>query len=338
LAASRLEAKEDEIMRSKQLAIWLLAGCLVGGIGISRVDAQTWPSQTVRVITPFPAGSGGDITVRPYAEGLSKRWGKPVIVENRPGADGILAVTAVLGAADNHTLLYTNGGPLTSNPLVHGSKLPYDPARDLVPISSGADAFVALSVPASINVRSLAEFVKLARAQPGKLNWGATPGALDYLVPGFFRSSGIDLARVAYRDVAPAMQDLSQARLHLYASALATQRSMVQNGAINVLAVTNRERAPLMPEAPTAVEAGFPDLGFEGFLAFFGPRGMTTELRDRISADVRAIGADPAIAARFAGMGMIIRTNTPAELQQIVKQERSKIERFAHAIDGKPAQ
>ncbi len=323
-------------MRAKQLAMLALAGGLIGGNAISGAAAQSWPSQTVRIITPFPAGTGGDITLRPYAEGLSKRWGKPVIVENRPGADGILAVNAVLSAGDNHTLLYTNGGPLTSNPLVHGSKLSYDPARDLVPISSGADAFIAISVPASTNVRSLAEFITFARAQPGKLNWGATTGALDYVVPGFFKASGIDLTHVAYRDVAPAMQDLSQARLHLYASALATQLSMVQSGAIKTIAITNRERAPLVPDAPTAVEAGFPDLRFDGFLAFFGPHGMATDLRDRISADLRAIGADPAIGARFAGMGMIVRTNTPAELQKIVEEERSKRARFAPAVDRRP--
>jgi tripartite-type tricarboxylate transporter receptor subunit TctC len=328
--------KRKNVMRARQLAMLALAGGLVGGNAISGAAAQGWPAQTVRIITPFPAGTGGDITLRPYAEGLSKRWGKPVIVENRPGADGILAVHAVLSAGDNHTLLYTNGGPLTSNPLVHGSKLSYDPARDLVPISSGADAFIAISVPASTKVRSLAEFIKFARAQPGKLNWGATTGALDYLIPGFFKASGIDLTHVSYRDFAPAMQDLSQARLHLYVSALATQLSMVQSGAIKTIAITNRERAPLVPDAPTAVEAGFPDLRFDGFLAFFGPHSMATDLRDRISADVRAIGADPAIAARFAGMGMIVRTNTPAELQKIVEEERSKLARFAPAVDRRP--
>src|SRR5437764_15352906 len=105
--------------------------------GFSPASGQSWPTQTVKIITPFPPGSGGDITARPFAEKLAKRWGKPVIVENRPGADGILAVTAVLNSSDGHTLLYTNGGPLTSNLLSHAGSLPYDP-NDLLPISAGA--------------------------------------------------------------------------------------------------------------------------------------------------------------------------------------------------------
>ena len=100
----------------------------------------------VRIITSFPAGTGGDISARLYAERLTQRWGKPVIVENKPGADGILAVMAVIGARDNHTLLFTNGGPITTNAFSH-EKLPYDAARDLRPISSGADVSIAVSVP-----------------------------------------------------------------------------------------------------------------------------------------------------------------------------------------------
>jgi tripartite-type tricarboxylate transporter receptor subunit TctC len=324
-------------MHMTQFAMLALSGGAICLNGVATADAQSWPSQTVRIVTPFPAGTGGDITVRSFADGLAKRWGKPVIIENRPGADSIIAVTTVLGAGDNHTLLYTNGGTLTSNPLVHGSKLPYDPVGDLVAISPGAEVFVALAVPASLNVGSLAAFVQLARSQPGKLNWGTTPGALDYIVPGFFKSNGIDLAHVAYRDVTPAMQDLSQARLHLYVAGLATQVPMVQTGTVKVLAVTNPRRAPMMPDAPTAREAGFPDLEYQGFLGFYGPRGIATELRDRISADLQVIGADPTIGARFAGMGMVTSTGSPAELQRRIDEERRSLARFATAASNKPA-
>src|SRR4051794_24112785 len=120
--------------------------------------AQSWPTQTVKIITPFPPGSGGDISARPFAERLAKRWGKPVIVENRPGADGIIAVTTVLNASDGHTLLYTNGGPLTSNLLSHAGSLPYQP-DDLLPISAGAEVYVAIAVPSSLSANSLSDFV-----------------------------------------------------------------------------------------------------------------------------------------------------------------------------------
>ena len=296
--------------------------------------AEVWPERGVKIITSFPAGTGGDLSARLYAERLALRWGKPVIVENKPGADGILAVTAVIGMRDNHTLLYINGGPVTTNALNHDN-LPYDPVRDLIPISSGADVSIAVSIPASLKIDSLAGFIALARTQPGKLNWGATPGALDYVVPGFLKRAGLDLTHVSYREIAPALQDLAEGRIHLYVSALASQLGMVSSGNIKVIAITNRERSPLVAQAQTTAEAGSPDLSLEGFLGFFGPRGMSKDLVDRIGADIRAVGADPAINARLASGGLIARTNTAAEFAEIIELERAKVAAIAGTGVGK---
>jgi tripartite-type tricarboxylate transporter receptor subunit TctC len=289
-------------------------------------DTQSWPTQVVKIITPFPAGSGGDVTARPFAEKLAKRWGKPVIVENRPGADGIIAVTAVLNSHDGHTLLYTNGGPLTSNLVSHAGSLPYDP-NDLLPISAAAEVYVAVGVPTALATNSLSDFVAQARSRKGELNWSGTPGSLDYLVPTFLRRSGIDLQRVPYREVGLAMQDLAQNRLQLYVSALATQLPTAQTGKIKIIAITNNQRSPSLPEVPTAREAGFPELGFEAFLGFFAPRGMSAELRERISADLQAIATDGDLADRFDAMGMRVRVSSPAELQQLVTSERAALPR-----------
>jgi tripartite-type tricarboxylate transporter receptor subunit TctC len=300
--------------------------------------AETWPTQTVKIITPFPPGSGGDITARPFADGLARRWGKPVVVENRPGASGIIAVTAVLSASDGHTILYTNGGPLTSHhQLSHGGKLPYDPERDLSAISGGAEVFVAIGVPASLSVGTVGEFVKLAKSRPGQLNWGATPGSLDYLLPGFFQNSGIEMVRMPYRDVASAMQDLSQARLHFYVAGLATQLPMAQGGSIRIIAVTNKVRSPAMSEVATAEQAGFPDLSYEAFLGFFGPRGMRQELRDRISGDIRAVGADEELARKFSAIGMKVHATEPGELERMVADERAALARMARGASTTPA-
>ena len=300
-------------------------------------QAQSWPSQTVKIVSPFPPGSGGDVTARQYADRLAKRWGRPVIVENRPGADGIVAVTTVTGSNDGHTLLYTNGGPLTSNLISHGGKLPYDPARDLVPISSAVEAFVGIGVPASMGVTSLKAFVDLARSQPGQLNWGATAGALDYLIPAFFKSASIELVRVPYRDVSFAMQDLSQARLHLYVSAVATQLPMVQAGSVKILAVTSGERAPGLESVPTVDEAGFPGLRFEAFLGFFGPRAMPEGIRDRISADIRAVSISEDLDQKFEAIAMKVRATTPAELEKMVARERATLNRIAVPAQSLPA-
>jgi tripartite-type tricarboxylate transporter receptor subunit TctC len=318
----------------KFLVFAIVIACTVA-LSYSPSAADAWPQRNVRIVTPFPAGTGGDIAARLFAERLAERWGRPVIVENRPGADGILAVTALTGAHDEHTLLFTNGGPLTTNSVTH-EKLPYDPARDLIPISLGADVSLAVSVPASLNLDSLAGLVGLARAQPGKLNWSATPGALDYVVPGFLKGSELNLVHVYYKQIAPAMQDLAEGRLHLYVSALATQLPMVQAGKVKVLAVTNRERTSLVPDAPTTAEVGFPDLALEGLLGFFGPSDMPGELLDRIAADIRTVGSDPAMGARLSSSGLSVRTSKPAELGAMIERERSIVARFARLVARNP--
>ena len=316
-------------MRTTNLALAVLT-TLALSITASPGHAQSWPTQVVKIITPFPPGSGGDITARPFAEKLAKRWGKPVIVENRPGADGIIAVTAVLNSSDGHTLLYTNGGPLTSNLLSHAGSLPYN-ADDLLPIAAAADVYVAIGVPASLATSSLSDFVAQARSKQGQFNWSGTPGSLDYLVPGFLKRAGIDLTRVPYREVSLAMQDLAENRLQLYVAALATQQPMAQSGKIKIIAVTNSQRSPSMPDVPTAREAGFPELEYEAFLGFFAPRGMPASLRERISADLRAIGAEGDLASRFDPIGMRMRVTSPAELQKIVADERAALARYTQA-------
>jgi tripartite-type tricarboxylate transporter receptor subunit TctC len=303
------------------------------GIADLPARADAWPHRNVRIITPFPSGTGGDIAARSFADKLTPRWGRPVIVENRPGADGILAVGASVGANDDHTLLFTNGGPFTTNPFSH-DKLPYDPIHDAVAISSASDVVISLAVPASLNVVSLGEFVKLAAAQPGKLNWGATPGALDYIVPGFLNGAGLDMTHVSYREIAPAMQDLAESRIQLYVSAWATQLPFVHAGKARVLAVTNRERFALEANVPTVAEAGFPSLTFDAFLGFFGSQSMSAELRERISTDIRTVAVDTTVAARLAGVGLIIRANTPAELSAIVERERAAVASFARRAES----
>ena len=272
--------------------------------------ADTWPMQPVKILTPFPPGSGGDVTGRHFANALAKRWGKPVMVENRPGADGIIAVNALLASSDGHTLLYTNGGPLTSNLISDARKLPYDADRDLVPISGGAEVFVAIGLPATMAAKSIADFVTLARARPGQLNWAGTPGSLDYLLPGFFRKLGLEVVQVRYRDIASAMQDLSQSRLHFYAAGVATQLLMAQAGSVKIVAVTNKDRAPALPDVPTADEEGLSELRYEAFLGFFGPRGMTSAMQEKISEDVRAVGAHSELTEKFNAVGMKVRVTS----------------------------
>jgi len=317
-------------MRIENLARALLTTLALATTG-SPGSAQSWPSQVVKIITPFPPGSGGDITARPIAEKLAKRWGKPVIVENRPGADGIIAVTAVINSNDDHTLLYTNGGPLTSNLISHAGSLPYNP-DDLAPIAGIAEVDIAIGVPTSLATASLSDFVKQARSAKGQFNWSGTPGTLDYLVPGFFKHAEIDLKRVPYREVSQAIQDLSENRLQLYVAALATQLPMAHTGKIKIIAVTGSQRSPSLPNVPTAREAGFADLGYEAFLGLFAPRRMSAPLRARVRADLQAVGAEDDLANRFKEIGMRMRVTSPEGLEKIVADERATLAHLSETV------
>ncbi len=275
-------------------------------------------------------GSGTDIAARWCAERLAARWGKPVIVENRQGSDAIPAVMSVVGARDNHSFLFSFAGVITINPLIH-EKLPYDPVHDLVPIASVADNFLAIGVSANLNVNTLAEFVALARTQPGKLNWAATPGLPHYVFAAIQKSTGIELVRASYREFGPALADLGEGRIHAVASSINVMAPPVQAGRARMLMVVNRERSPLAPDVPTAAEAGYPDLTFDGVVGFFGTRDMPPDVVERVAADIAAVANDPALAARLATMGTALRVGTPAEFAAAIEEQRAKIAAIAGA-------
>lgn len=285
--------------------------------------AEPWPQRTVRVILPLPAGTATDVAARLFAQGLSTRWGHPVVVENRPGADGITAVSAFLGS-DDHTLLLSFAGIITINPLEHDD-LPYDPGRDLVPIAPIVDNFFAFAASKTLNANSPNELIKLAKAQPGKLNWAATSGLPDYIFAAFQKSAGIQMTRVPYRDFAPALHDLAEGRVHVGVTGLALLLPQVQAGKATLLMVTNRERSPLVPEVVTAQEAGYPELTFDGVVGFYGRRDMPGALKNRIAVDVAAVGAEPNIIARIESLGSVVRVGTSAEFAAMIEEQRVKI-------------
>lgn len=320
--------------RHSLLALALLA--LVALVASrSPAAAQGWPERTVRLILPLGPGSATDVTARLYAERLSEKWGKPVVVENRPGPDALLAVAGFLGARDEHTLLFSFGGPVTINPVIH-AKLPYDPQRDLVPIVSASDSFLAVAVNAALGINSVEELVKRAKAEPGKLNWAATAGLPQYGFAGFVKGENLDMVQVPYREFGPALQDVAEGRLSAVATGLVPLLPLAQAGKIKILAITNRSRSPAAPEIPTAREIGYPSLAVDGFQGFFGWRDMPAALRDKIAADVRAVAADPALADRLAKMGQAVRVGSTADFVAMIDEQRDKIAGVTKALGLKP--
>ncbi|HZN23525.1 MAG TPA: tripartite tricarboxylate transporter substrate binding protein [Burkholderiales bacterium] len=311
-------------------AMWA-AGVVIGFIATATFAAEPWPQRTVRVIVPFGSGSAPDIAARLYAEQLTARWKRAVIVENRSGAEGLIGVTAYAGMRDEHALLFSPAAPISVFPLTQ-EKLAYDPSRDFVPISWAVDTFGAIAVPGSLKVASLAELVALARAQPGKLNWTGTGGAFPTLLAGFATTAGLDVVQVSYKEQSLAIHDVTGGRIQILATTLTSVLPFAQAGKIRLLAVTNKRRAPIAPEIPTASEVGHPELEFEGMLGFFGWRDMRLGLRDRISADIRGAAADPDLVARLATAGQLAHASTAAEFTAAIEEQRARMEALVRLI------
>jgi tripartite-type tricarboxylate transporter receptor subunit TctC len=316
------------------LILALGAAVLGGGDG----SAQTYPTRAVRFIVPFGPASGADITARLLADRLAVRWGKPVVVENRPGGDGLVAIGALTGAADEHTLLLGPAGTFAVHPYEH-SKLPYDADRDLLPVASITSIILAVSTPGSLKVGALGELVALAHARPGELNAAAANGNADFLLFGFLKSNGLRVAKIPYRDILQAPNDLAEGRIQILGTSLAVVQPLMQTGRIKVLAVTSRQRAPSAPDVPTVAEAGYPALELESPVGVFGPRGMPHELRERIAEDIRAvIAADPTIATRIGATGQIVDVRGPSEFAAAIAALRAKLAATAEVLGIKMAQ
>ncbi len=299
--------------------------------------AQAWPQRTVRFLLPLGAGAGVDIGTRLLADRLSPRWGQPVVVENRPGGDGIVAISAFVNAHDDHVLLASPTSSFTAHPYLHDN-LPYKPS-DLAPITRVSNTIITLAVPASLNVGSLADLLAMARAQPGKLNWAGVTGALDFLFAGFLKSSGLNMTKVPYRNPVEAANDLAEGRVQAYEAAYAIVRPQLQAGKIKLLAVTNSVRSPAAPDVPTVKEAGFPGLTLDGLVGFFGPPEMPLALRERIAADVRAVvAADPTIEARLTATGQVLNLGGPAEFAAATDEQRAKLAAVAKELGVKATQ
>jgi len=304
--------------------------------GAAPSAAQTWPQRPVKLVVPLGAGSGVDIGARLFADRLGARWGQPVIVENRPGGDGIVAINAFVSGHDDHTLLCTPTSSFTAHPYLHDS-LPYKPS-DLLPIARISNTLILLAVPTSLKADTLDDLFRLVRAEPGKLNWAGATGALDFLIAGFMNGAGLSMAKVPYRNPVEALNDLAEGCVQMYAAALAIMRPQVQAGKVRMLAVTNSMRARAAPAVPTATEAGYPGLAFDGLVGFFGLADTPGEVRARIAADVKAVGADPELAAQLEVTGQALNIGGPAEFAAATEAQRAKVAAMAAVLGIKPSQ
>ena len=300
-------------------------------------SAQDWPQRTVRFLVTLGPGSGADIGARLVADRLSKRWNQPVVVENRPGGDGLVAIGAFVNAQDDHVLLFAPSSSFTAHQFMH-ENLPYKP-EDLATIVRVSNTVIALSVPSTMPVNSVKELIAMARAQPGKLNWAGITGALDFLFEAFLKTNKIEMTKVPYRNPVAAVNDLATGRVQVYRSALAIAQPQLVAGTIKALAVTNSQRTPAAPKLPTVTEEGYPELAVDGLVGLFGPLSMPMALRVRIAADVKAVmDADPLVTERLTLTGQIVNPGGPVEFGKAIEEQRATIAEAASVLGVKRKQ
>jgi tripartite-type tricarboxylate transporter receptor subunit TctC len=323
-------------MRNRRTAAFFTAVTLVAAVPVvaPAASAQSWPQRTVKFVVPLGPASGADLTARLLADRLSRRWGQAVIVENRPGVDGIVGVTAFIGGADDHAVLFAPTGTFTASPLLH-QDVAYKPDH-LAPIARVTNTLIAVAVPSSMKVFSLGELMALIAKEPGRTHWASTTGATDLVFSGFLKGAGLNMIRVPYRDGVHAVNDLSEGRIEVYMSALATMLPLASAGSIRILALTNRERAAVVAGVPTVGEAGYPALQYDGLVGMFGTAAIPAELRERIASDVRAALADPAIAAKIAATGQVVNPGGPGEFGAAIAEQSAAFDAIARALGLRP--
>ncbi len=299
----------------------VLAELLPMGLSAGAI-AQTWPAKPLRIIVPFAAGGNTDSIARTAAERLSQSLGQPVIVDNKPGANGAIAAELVARAApDGYTLLMAPMPLVAVLPVV--TKTPYDPLKDFAPISNiGSNPFV-LGVHAGVPARNVREFVEHARANPGKLNYASGgSGSVSHLSAALFvKRAGLDMTHVSYKGGAPAVADLLGGQVQMYFGNLSELAPHAQTGRVRIIGVSSEKRAVQLPDVPTIAETGYPGFRTLTWNGLVAPASTPAAVIARIAQEAAAICANPAAAQRLTQLGVDALCSTPAEFAETMRSD-----------------
>ena len=299
----------------------------------SALAQQDFPVKPVTLVIPFPPGGGTDTSGRILAEQLGKRWGQPVVVENRGGAAGQIGADAVAKSRpDGYTLLLGNIGTQSINPSLY-KRLPYDPDRAFAPVSLVAELPLAMMVNPGVPAHTTAEFIALAKEHPGEMSFSsAGAGGAPHLVAEMFKDrTGTQILHVPYRGGGPAVADLIAGHVQLSFMTVLEASGHIKAGKLRALAVTSSRRVPALPDVPTLAESGLPGFDANSWVGLLAPAGTPAPIVDRIAADVRAILDDPAVKARYVQLGGIPHATTPGEFSKMIAEDRSRYAQIIHA-------
>jgi tripartite-type tricarboxylate transporter receptor subunit TctC len=307
-------------MRSLVSACTMLLALAAAG----DVLAQTnYPEQSVRILVGFPPGVAPDVTARLIADKFTEAWGKAVVVENVTGAGSNIATDRVAKApADGYTLLMGGNSALVMSPSLY-DKLPYDPVKDLAPISQVFIAANLLVVPPDVRAKTLPELVALARAQPGKLTYGhAGVGASQHLGGELFKSMAhIDIQPIAYRGTTAVLPDLLAGRLTMSFANIANALPLVREGKLRVFAVSSRRRSAAAPDIPTMAESGYPGFDAVPWFGLLAPVGTPPAVIDKVHRETVRVLALPEVRRSLDLLGLDLIGNSPAEFANVIKAE-----------------
>ncbi len=283
------------------------------------VSAQTWPTKPVRIVLQFPPGGSTDVVARILAQTMTVSLGQPVVVENKPGADGAIAAEYVLRSEpDGHTYFLASNTPMMQVPLLKKNP-PYDPIKNFTPISLvGRYIYVLVSSP-SIPANTAAELIAYGRNNPGKLNYGSYSGVTQLMHTKLKDDAKMDLNLIPYKGEGPTINDILGGHVQLTFATPTSTQAHIKEGKLKALAILLPKRSPLMPEIPTAAEAGVPPLGADTWAALFGPANMSPAIATRMSEALNAAMANPEAREKIARQGFDLGGSTPAELADFMQ-------------------
>jgi tripartite-type tricarboxylate transporter receptor subunit TctC len=283
--------------------------------------AQT--GRPITVLVPNPPGGGTDFAARLFQDALSRSLGTSVVIDNRPGANGNIAILAAVRAApDGNTLLMQYSGYHAGNPAMMREP-GWDPVRDLAPVGMATVAPHGIFVSPELPVSTLAEFVAYAKDRPGRLNYAsAGNGSIQHIAGALFgRAIGTQMAHVPYRGAAPALQDVAGGRVEMFITTPSSAIGLVRGGRLKALAIASDARISALPEVPTTAEAGLPGFVVDAWFAFFAPAGTPPEVVGRLNAALREATAQPDLRRRAEEGGVVLRPLTVAEMDAVARRE-----------------
>ncbi len=314
----------------------VLAAALLALAGPALADA--FPSKPVKLVVPYPAGGPIDGVARGLAERLSRIWGQPVMVDNRGGANEIIAGDFTAKAApDGYTILLGADPTFSGNQFLF-KKMPFNSFTDLVPITRVVNVNMAFIVPGSVPANSLKEFAGLVKANPGKFNYGSAGagGPTHVQVDAFLRQENLQMTHVAYKGIAPAAQDLLAGQVQAMVAGSSAATPHLASGKMKVLAINGTRRAKALPNVPTFTEAGFPNTEMYFYLGLTGPKGIPKAIIDQIAADTRKVLADPGFVEKTLDQfGFDPISETPEQFAEFLKRDRTMAEKKIRDADVK---